>query len=109
MLLSSAELAALPPLYSTEHTPSGEVMLHVKLFDPCSAWTWYIAEAGQDPHTGQWILWGYVIGHEREWGWFDLAELGSVRNRLGLPLERDRYFTPCSFRDLGTGRKLAAA
>ena len=37
---------------------------------------------------------GYVVGMEAEWGYFLLSELQAVRGGLGLPIERDLYFTP---------------
>ena len=40
------------------------------------------------------IFVGYVIGLEREWGYFSLAELESVHGPFGLPIERDLHFQP---------------
>ena len=34
---------------------------------------------------------GFVDGLEREWGYFSLSELESVRGGFGLPVERDMY------------------
>ena len=60
----------------------------VKFFDPCGSWTWYATE--YDPSTREFF--GHVCGFENEWGNFSLDELQSVRNRLGLGLERDMHF-----------------
>ncbi len=62
----------------------------VKLFDPGSSWTWYIA--GYDPATR--IAWGLVDGLEQEYGSVDMAELVAIRSRFGLPIERDLYWQP---------------
>ena len=83
----------LPPLYSQDGNPDAPVV--VKLFDPCSNWTWYATE--YDPEHG--FFFGFVVGHEEELGYFSLGELKDVRNRLGLPLERDLHWdssTPLS-------------
>jgi hypothetical protein len=42
---------------------------------------------------GEDLLFGLVQGLEEELGYFSLSELESVRV-LGLPVERDLYFTP---------------
>ena len=60
----------------------------VKFFDPCGSWTWYATE--YDPTER--IFFGYVDGHEGELGYFGLAELEGYRGRLGLGIERDRWF-----------------
>jgi hypothetical protein len=65
-------------------------MAKVKLFDPSSEWTWYIA--GYDPDTR--VAWGRVHGHEVEVGSIDMAELVNVRGPFGLPIERDLWFRP---------------
>jgi len=40
------------------------------------------------------LFYGYVIGAEAEWGEFSLLELQAIRGKLGLPVERDRWFQP---------------
>jgi len=43
---------------------------------------------------GDWLFYGLVDGFEKEWGYFSLKELESVRGPLGLGIERDIYFKP---------------
>lgn len=66
----------------------------VKLFDPTSAWTWYIA--AYNPETRQ--AYGIVVGHEVEEGYVDMSELVAFRGGFGLPIERDLHYTPETFR-----------
>ncbi|MDQ3333478.1 MAG: DUF2958 domain-containing protein [Planctomycetota bacterium] len=40
------------------------------------------------------LAFGFVDGHEQEFGYFDLAELEKIRGPLGLHVERDLYFQP---------------
>lgn len=87
-LLPDELAATLPPLYATER--SDDPLALVKFFTPDSSWTWYVTEF--DPAERR--CFGLVIGHERELGYFSLAELESVRGPLGLPIERDLDFTP---------------
>jgi hypothetical protein len=81
---------SLPKLYSQEKEKDPTV--HVKFFQPWGAWTWYATEGEQQ--DGDFIFFGYVVGFEREWGYFSLNELGSVTGPGGLQLERDIHFSP---------------
>ena len=81
----------LPHLYSQES--SAAPVVHVKFFTPDAGWTWLITE-GSEQSDGDWLLFGYVIGFEEEWGYFLLSEIVSVRGPLGLPVERDLWFQP---------------
>jgi len=78
----------IPRLYGTE----GQLnpTLWVKLFTPDSNWTWYVIE-----WDGEDLCFGFVVGHDQELGYFSLADIREVRGGLGLPVERDLYFTPC--------------
>lgn len=83
-------LADVPPLGAQDGEGEGAVV-HVKVFDPCGSATWWITEI--DPRTGE--AFGFVTGLGcDEWGSVDLNELASVRNRMGLRMERDLHFTP---------------
>lgn len=95
-LIPDGMLAFLPAMYATEGVPTADKIVWVKYFDPSSNWTWYLVE--YDPKEK--IAFGYVQGYEREWGYFSLSELATVRNRLGLGIERDIYFRPQRFGDL---------
>lgn len=88
-VLIPTELANdLPPLYSTEQELDS--LARVKFFTPDSSWTWYVVEF--DPVDR--LCFGLVVGLEREFGYFSLDELESVRGPLGLQVERDLYFEP---------------
>ncbi len=89
-LLSDELRAQLPPLYSQEKDK--DPMVYAKFFMPDSNWTWYATEGEQQ--NGDFIFFGYVIGQEREWGYFSLNELSAAHGPWGLPVERDLYFDP---------------
>jgi hypothetical protein len=80
----------LPKLYSQEENPDPTV--HLKLFCPWNQWTWFITEGEQQGED--FTFFGYVIGHEKEWGYISMNELLSVTGPAGLYIERDEYFTP---------------
>lgn len=80
----------LPKLYNQEH--SRDPIVHVKFFCPWNQWTWYATEG--EPEGNDFRFFGYVIGHEKEWGYFILSELESARGPGGLKIERDLYFKP---------------
>jgi hypothetical protein len=81
----------LPPLYSQKS--SSAPIVHAKLFTPDAGWTWFITE-GSEEENGDWLLFGYVIGLEEEWGYSLLSEIASVRGPFGLAVERDLWFQP---------------
>ncbi len=86
------------PLYSQDGKGVNAV-IHCKFFNPCGAGTWYVLEA-QKEENGDYTFFGIVDLYEREYGYFTLSQLQSVRNRFGLGIERDRYFKPCKVGDL---------
>ena len=89
-LLTAAILKKLPKLYSQEHV--ADPLVVVKFFTPDGNWTWYATEGGAV--DGDFLFFGLVDGFEKELGYFSLAELQQSRGPLGLPIERDMYFTP---------------
>ena len=89
MQLMTKELEwKFPLLYATEGMNPKDVKIIAKFFDPCSGWTWYATE--YDPIER--IFFGFVVGFEKEFGFFSLYELQSIKGRFGLGIERDRYF-----------------
>ena len=102
-LLTDELRQALPSLYTQEGEK--DPMVYAKFFTPDSSWTWYVTEGS--PENCSFVFFGYVVGHEREWGYFTLEGLGSVRGPLGLPIERDLHFTPRRFSQTDAARDLA--
>ena len=82
--------AQLPKLYSQEGNKDPTV--YVKFFTPWGGWTWFATEG--EELDGDFIFFGYVIGHARELGYFSLNELCSVTGPAGLKIERDIHFEP---------------
>jgi len=94
-LLTQANRKALPKLYANENKPAGETVAVVKFFTPDSNWTWYATE-----FDGEDTFFGLVSGFETELGYFSLAELKSVRGKLGLHIERDMYWKPKTLKEI---------
>ena len=65
----------------------------LKLFTPDAGATWLLTEMDSDDHDHVFGLCDLGLGYP-ELGWVSLAELATVRGRLGLPVERDLHFTP---------------
>jgi len=78
----------LPTIAEASRRPDPPAL--VKLFDPTSQWTWFIA--GYNPESR--CAYGVVVGNEREIGDFDMEELVNLRGRFGLPIERDLWWEP---------------
>jgi hypothetical protein len=94
MLLTKAIRASLPPLGGTADEGL-EAFARVKFFTPDAGWTWYASE-----FDGTDLFFGLAVGFEPELGYFSLAELSQVHGKLGLPVERDQWFTPTPLRVL---------
>ena len=86
-LLTKELREQLPPLYSQEQEVDPLVIC--KFFTPDSSWTWYPTE-----FDGQDVFFWWVVGLERELGYFRLSELLHARGPLGLAIERDLHFSP---------------
>ena len=81
--------AQLPPIYSQEEQGDNAIAV-VKFFTPWTNWTWYGSEYDPD----QRLCFGVVVGHEREFGYFNLDELEAIRGPGGLRIERDLHWKP---------------
>lgn len=88
----------LPPLYSQENEK--DPTAYVKYFDPNSRWTWFGMEYSKEEE----IFFGYVYSGLDpafdELGYFSLEEVGGVKNKMGLPMERDLYFKPMKLSEI---------
>jgi len=93
----------LPPLYAQEGKGS-KAIVYMKLFTPDSGWSWWITEgSGIKDESGNEVdfqFFGLVEGHEKELGYFNLAELEEVSGPMGLPIERDLYWKPRSLEEI---------
>lgn len=94
ILLPDDVRARLPKLYANEALGMAAPAV-VKFFTPDASWTWYASE-----FDGEDLLFGLVIGHVAEFGYFSLSELEGVRGPLGLPVERALDFAPGSLGEL---------
>jgi hypothetical protein len=79
----------LPPLYSQEKNK--DPIVYVKFFCPWNQWTWYITEGQAEDED--FLFFGYVVGHAREWGYFVLSDFESITGPGRLKIERDMYFS----------------
>lgn len=79
-----------PYLYGTENEK--DKIATAKFFNPCGVGTWYLIELDKDEDNA----FGFVDLHEREYGYFSIKELESIKLPFHLTIERDRYFKPTS-------------
>lgn len=99
MKLLTKELEqTIPALYSTEEIETKDKTIVCKFFAIGSSWTWYVVEGGRQK-DGDYLFFGLVNGIEKEWGYFTLSELLSVKWH-GIPgIERDLHFIPVKVGD----------
>jgi hypothetical protein len=94
-LLTKAIESKIPTLYATDGQKEKTAIC--KFFTPDANFTWYVVE-GKKETNGDWTFFGLVDAGsgsewaEKEWGYFTLGQLQSVRGKMGLPVERDRWF-----------------
>lgn len=99
-LLTKAIEKTLPALY--EQSKAGDnAMAFVKFFTPFGNWTWYATE--YDPE--QKLFFGFVIGAEKELGYFSLKEFEELNASGGVQkIERDLYWTPKTIGEIKGGK-----
>lgn len=98
MILTAANRAALPPLYSQDGKGL-DAVAHVKFFGG-GRFTFYATEFdGDDTFFGHIVS---PLGPDcDELGYLSLSELEAQRfPPFGLPAERDRHFTPGPLREV---------
>ena len=99
-LLTKKILKSLPPIGSQDGTkPPDQMTAYVKFFGGGRG-TWFACEFDGDD-----TFFGYVISpigpDGDEYGYFSLSDLQKLRlPPFGLPIERDRYFTPSRVADI---------
>tara|TARA_R100001510_G_scaffold13284_1_gene10536 strand:- start:9 stop:302 length:294 start_codon:yes stop_codon:yes gene_type:complete len=77
-----------PYLYGTEDKK--DKIATAKFFNPCGVGTWYLIELDEDENQA----FGLVDLHEKEYGYFSIKELESIKLHFGLKIERDKFFKP---------------
>lgn len=95
------KLRGTPPLYSQEEL-GDDAIVHVKLFDPCGSASWFITEFSLEAPDGCTDLaFGYVTGlGEDELGYIGLEELANTKGKMGIGLEINTWFSPCTLREI---------
>ena len=87
----------LPALYATDKQGDNAVA-RVKWFDPCGSFTWYVLEYNEEEN----VVFAFVTSSmcpEGEYGYTSVAEVESVKNRMGLHMERDLHWQPKTMRE----------
>ena len=92
------QLAALPPLYSTEDVEEEDKIIQMHFFLGGS--DWYAVEYSPDDQR----FFGFVILNgdmlNAEWGYFSLPELCEVKANGVIEVDRDIPWIPCPARNL---------
>ena len=91
-LLTSALLKRFKQVGSQENVKDPIVIC--KFFNPAGAGTWFMTEYNPTDR----IFFGYasIFGdHNDEWGYTSLDELEAFQGKMGIGIERDRWFTEC--------------
>lgn len=79
--------------FENDDVPEPDFLPVVKLFTPDAGCTWLLTELDPDDPDIAFGLCDLGMGFP-ELGSVSIAELESVRGKLGLPIERDLHFMP---------------
>ena len=79
-------------LKNLDDVPTDELMVVCKYHSYLNGWNWYVI-AGEKQADGDYLLFGYVEGFEKELGFFTLSEIKSIG---GCKVD----FTPCKLSDV---------
>lgn len=88
-LIAEIKRRGIPEPYSQENAEDPMVYLELRLFQ--SSWRWFVTEAqieGDDV-----LFFGFVVGFEKEWGYFRLSELRSGDRSLYVILIKPMPFS----------------
>ena len=98
-LLTQEIIRSLPPIGSNSEKDPADIPIICKFFTPWSSWSHFVTEGEPvlddetgEP-TGEYLFFGFVIGHFKELGYFVLSELEEVNGPFGLKVERDLHFS----------------
>jgi hypothetical protein len=94
MELLTKQLRARFAAVGMQEGAMGNALVIAKFFTPRSNWTWFATEFDGDD-----TFFGFVCGHEGEWGSFLLSELGSNAVWGGPLVERDLHWTEQPLRE----------
>jgi len=99
---NAEQLACIPRLYTTEHTPLQDKLIHLHFF--IGGCDWYICEI-DETHE---YMWGFVVLNQdfqnAEWGYVSLAELVSIRVGF-VEVDCDLYWKVRSAMEVANIRK----
>lgn len=87
-------VCTLPPLRSRQKH-GADAIAQVRFHAPWIKWRWYASE--YNPILG--VFYGVVVIFEREYDYFTLDALETIRSRSGQHVERDLTWTPRPLRE----------
>lgn len=98
MKLLTKEIRKAIPKLRSQDGKGAKAIAYVKFFSPTSSWTWYASEGepvlDDNGKEVDFEFFGLVYGQDREFGYFTLNQLASVKGPFGLGIERDKMFKP---------------
>lgn len=90
-LITDEIIEGLPTLYQTEDTATDDKVMLIRFYELNTGWQWFLCEYSHEDK----VAFGYVMGHENEWGYFSLEEMEGIHTIL-----KDKEFQPIKFKEL---------
>lgn len=97
-LINDALIQRVPKLYQSENISIKDKILQLRYYATNSSWQWFLVEYDENTE----IAFGYVVGYEKEWGYFSLKEFEEINEDESsmIKIKRDTLFKPSRFSDL---------
>jgi hypothetical protein len=90
MKLLTKEILKTIPELGEQESLGEKAIVHVKYFLTGTCATWYATEYSQKEKL--FFGWAEIVPGCGEYGYFSITQLESIKNRLGLGVERDLYY-----------------
>ena len=93
MQLLTKEILNKTPDISDGETKPKQVKITAKFFDPTGSFTWYLTEIDKSNND---TCFGFVTSEfcpDGELGYFTISELEEIKGPFGLGIERDKFWT----------------
>ena len=96
-LMTKTLEAKIPEMGQFENDENPTIIAHY--FNPIGQGDWYVIE-GEKDETNNWMFYGLVDLHFREYGYFSLKELENIKLPYGMGIERELYWNPITIKEL---------
>jgi hypothetical protein len=86
------------PKIDEQKVKGGDTIAYVHFFLPSGSWDWYVIEGTE--RKDDFIFFGLVDGVAKEFGYFSLKELQSIKGAFNCSVERSLFWHPKALKEI---------